>query len=196
MAKNIKINPLQQRAPFGGHHFHENHEGEKVTIKSGTFQGVVKLLTEHRVRNGYPLGNPKEEVTRYYAENWPWMVAVDESPNEVARENKAYLFWRDWIQSIWKKPDPKMIHRREAAERWVICEKCEFCKSQEWPDTKESSETDKRAFLYRKGEWSPKKLKFCSLHRADIGTLSFLQDAKSFSNKPEDKPDKEDCWVK
>jgi hypothetical protein len=196
MDKRTKINPDQQRQPFGGHHFPEKTKFGTTTIRSSTFKGVVDLLTDYRIQNGIPLGDPSGEVTLYYAKNWPWMVTVDENQEIIHEDNPYYNEWRAWVQSTWKRGDPKMLHKREAADRWAICEKCPYAEGQSWADTKESQELDKRAFLYRRAEWAPRKLKFCSLHKADIGTLSFLQDAKSYSAKKESEPNYDKCWIK
>lgn len=196
MNTKVKINPDQQRLPFGGHHFPERSKAGTVTIKGSSFKEVVSKLAEHRIRNGIPLGAPKEEVTQYYAKNWPWMVMVDDNPDVSDLANDDYLAWRSWVLKYWKKPSPTILHPVEASDRWKVCESCPHAKKESWTSSKESHELDKRAFLYRRAQWAPAALKFCSLHRADLGTLSFLKDSKSYSEKATKEQSPTHCWVK
>lgn len=188
MKHRLKLN--MKREPFGGHHFRENG----ATLKGDNFNDVVDLLTNFRLINGRPIGNPTQEVINYYAEKFPWMVEYDLSGEEDEPVNQEYEAWRDWVSSVWGKPQNKFITRKEASFRWEVCKKCPFNIGSTWTETKESTEFSRKSLLLKRGEKTPENMVFCSLHHADIGVASFLESPRDFSRKDKNKSDHPGCW--
>lgn len=185
-----RLNPNQKRLPFGGHHFRE----KGVTLKGDMFEDVVKLLTEFRLMNGWSVGNPSQEVIDYYAVKFPWMVEYDLSGKEDDPENPAYVGWRDWLSSVWGKPQSKFLTRKEASFRWEICKTCPHNVSKPWKETREAVEFSRKSLLLKRGEKTPEDLCYCDLHRADISVASFLESVRELSRKDENKSDHPGCW--
>lgn len=185
-----KINPHQKRLPFGGHHFVERG----ATLKAETFWEVVDLLENYRLINGWPVGDPKQDVIDYYAKHFPWMVEIDFDAPPPVKPSQDYLDWREWITAIWGRPHGKFVSRKEASMRWEICKTCPYNVGRTWPSTKEAIEFDRKALLLRRGERTPENFCFCSLHRADISVGSFLESPGELSRKDENKQDHSGCW--
>lgn len=185
-----RLNPNQKRLPFGGHHFRERG----VTLKGETFDDVVELLTDFRLMNGWPVGNPSQEIINYYAEKFPWMVEYDLSGKEDEPENEHYVAWREWISSVWGKVQGKFITRKEASFRWDVCKNCPFNVGAPWPVSREATEFQRKSLLLKKGEKTPDNYCFCALHRADIGVASFLESPRELSRKDKNKSDHPGCW--
>ncbi len=187
----LSLNRAQQRLPIGGHQFPESG----ITLRGDTFDEVVKELTDFRLNNGKPLGNPKMEVLLYYAKNWPYMVKDDLRPNEEEKTNENYQRWMSWIHTMWKTPPVKLLTPKEASYRWDKCKECPMNKKKDWPSSPESGEVDRRAYLLRQGIEVPKDIGFCSCHAADVAILSFLEAPEKSSNKKKDETQPEQCWV-
>lgn len=187
---NHRLKHNSKRLPFGGHHFRENG----VTLKGDTFQDVVDLLTDFRLMNGWPIGNPPQEIINYYAEKFPWMVEYDVSGRESEPVNEAYVEWRDWISSVWGKHQNKFLTRKEASFRWDICKTCPHNVGTPWKETKESIEFSRKSLLLKRGEKVPDNYCFCSLHRADISVSSFLESPQELSRKDQNKSNHPGCW--
>ncbi len=185
-----QLKPNSKREPFGGHHFREN----SVTLKGDTFDEVVDLLSNFRLINGKPIGNPRQEVINFYAEKFPWMVEWDLEGKEDEPEKQEYLDWRDWVSSMWGKAQGKFITRKEASFRWDICKNCPHNVGTPWKETKESIEFSRKSLLLKRGEKTPEKYQYCDLHRADVAVASFLESPQEFSRKDKNKSNHPGCW--
>lgn len=163
-------------------------------MKGETFDEVGELLTNFRIINGRPVGNPKQEIINYYAEKFPWMVEMDLSDEEDKAPNADYEAWRDWVSSVWGKNHGKSITRKEASFRWEVCKGCPHNVGKPWPESREAIEFSRKSLLLKRGENIPEKLCYCDLHRADIGVASFQESAREFSRKEQNKPDHPSCW--
>lgn len=186
-----QLNPSQKREPFGGHHFRENG----VTLKGDTVQEVVELLTDFRIVNGKPVGNPLQEIIDYYAKDFPWMVEMDISGKEDKPDNPDYVAWRSFISSVWGKNHGKFLTKKEASFRWAICKGCPHNVGTPWPESREATEFSRKSLLLRRGENIPEKYCYCDLHRNDIGVVSFQESASEFSRKETNKSNHSGCWV-
>lgn len=184
-----KLNQDQKRLPFGGHHFYD----KGFMIKGETVKEVVGKITDYRLNNNRPIGNPEQEVLEYYALNFPWMVKKDNE--EVPKENESYALWRKWVQKTWTNPPKKLITTKEASFRWDVCKKCPHNKPINWPESDESTQITRKAFLLRQGMEIPEELGFCSLHNVDIGVLTFIETPKDYSEQKKDTPGYPSCWV-
>lgn len=186
----LKLREHQQLRPIGGHHF----IAHSIRFEGDTLVEVVRKVTDYRINNLKPVGNPKQEVLMYYLRNWPFMVDEDEGaapPDPVQEETEA---WVNWVRRQWLKPAPKTITPKEAAIRSDICIRCPFNKPIE-AITEEQTDLKRKAFLLRKGNAVPAKLGFCSLHRWDTPSAIFLEVPASASGKLKDTPSHPGCWV-
>lgn len=185
----LKLNPDQQRNPIGGHQFHSHG----TTFIGDTFFDVIKKLTEFRVTNLLPVGDPKQEVLQYYAEKWPYMVMIDENAVEL-KPSDDFDLWARWVGRAWRNPPKAIVTTKEAADRFATCKTCQFNKPFSWPSTPESKALEQRTYLLRKGYEAPKDCGFCDLHKADISVFCFLSAPDAFSEKKDTEP-QASCWV-
>lgn len=186
----LKINKDQMRLPFGGHHFYE----DGLMMKGDTFDEVKEKLTDFRLNNNRPLGNPGQDILLYYAVNFPWVVKEDE--NEIPEESQSFLDWRAWIQKTWNRPPKKTIVTKEAEMRWVICMACPHNVPTSNGNRKiEVDQLKRKAFILRRGVKIPSDLGFCSLHRFDLGVATFIETPKDHSEQQKDTPNYPSCWV-
>ena len=187
----LKLKENSKKSPPGGHHYVEH----RVTFKGESWTEVVKKVTDFRLHNNIPQGNPSQEVLNFYADNWPWLVKEDESAPEPEPAPSQYDLWRDWIYRTWKNPPKKLVTPTEAKARWAICSTCPMNEQFKFSESSESAELTRRTFLLRRGIESSEALAFCSCHKADLASFSFFDNAKEYSrmHHPIEKPDR--CWV-
>lgn len=184
----LKVN--QKRLPLGGHHFPE----KGATIKGESFYEVVDLLTNFRLFNARPVGDPVQEVTDYYAKKFPWMVELDTDPSDKEKLDPDYEAWRQWISDNWGKDSGRFLSRKESSMRLEICRTCPHNVGAPWKITNESIEFDRKSLMLKRGNLVDEKYTFCDLHRVDVGVASFLENPIPVSRKQEDEQDYSDCW--
>jgi hypothetical protein len=184
------LNPHQKREPIGGHHFQE----KGILIKADSFLGVVDLLTNFRLINARPVGNPRQEVIDYYAAKFPWMVEYDLSGQEDEPLNEEYVAWREWISSIWGKSAVKFVSRKEASMRWETCKGCPHNVGKPWKTSREEKEFMRKTMMLRRGEVVDPKYVFCRLHKADLSVSSFVESPGKLSRKAKEQEDHPGCW--
>lgn len=186
----MQLRKFQQRRPLGGHHFPESG----ITVRGATFEEVVSKLKKLRLNNGHPAGDPEQEVLRYYAEHFPFMVMSGGSePKPLTPSN--YSKWRDWIRYMWFDPPKKIVTKKEASLRWDKCKECPRNTKMDWSETEESAEFTRRAYLLRQAQDIPAYLGFCSCHKADLGLFTFLEAPEKVSNKNKGDSQPENCFV-
>lgn len=184
-----KLRPGQQMRPIGGHHFTE----DGVRFEGDTLDEIVTKLSDYRVNNLAPIGQPRQEILSYYAKNWPFMV--DEDFGAEPPEPPGYRMekWTAFIRKLWGKPGMKQITPKEASLRWEVCLKCPHNVPVS-PTTQEEKEMERKAFMLRKGQTVPAKLGFCSLHLWDISSASFIETPVALSGKPKEAASYPGCW--
>lgn len=187
----LKLNKDQLRQPVGGHHFIERG----LMIRGDTPKQVIKKITEYRINNNFPVGNPEQDLLLYYAERWPYMVRHDFDAQEEAKVDDDYEGWRSWIYKIWNNPPASTVSSKEASDRWDVCKTCIHNKRKSWVPTNEASEITRRAFILRRGLDIPTVLGYCSLHKADLGVFCFVEKAKEISGLKKDTAKPSHCWV-
>lgn len=187
----LSLNKNQQRIPLGGHQFYEDGN----TLKGETFDEVVQLLTDFRLTNGRPIGNPSMDILLFYAKTSPWMVRDDLSDKKPEPPDENYVRWRSWVMGMWKSPPTKLLTSKEASYRWDKCKVCPMNKTKDWVETAESQEMNKRIFLIRQGVEVPSALGFCACHGFDTGVASFLESAEKVSNKNKADVQPKECWL-
>lgn len=188
----IVLRKDQQRRPFGGHHYPEMG----MVVRAEKFEDLVEKVGELRIRNNHPIGRPEEEILRYYAEHYPFMVSYAGQDQKLLEEPMKYKRWRQWVQTIWRHPPKRLVTPKEASFRWEVCEKCPKNVRMDWAESDESAEITRRSFMLRAGQDSPEYLGYCSCHRADLASFSFINEPVSFSAKEKGGGQPEACWVK
>jgi hypothetical protein len=188
----LKLKEDSKRVPFGGHHYPEYG----MTFKGESFKEVAEKLTDFRLRNNIPKGDPEQEVLNFYADHWPWLVREDRDSPAPDDKHDQYFRWRDWIFRAWKKPPTKLITPKEAKDRWAACEFCPFNEQFKWDESDESAELNRRTFLLRRGIETPEYLGFCACHGSDLASFSFFEAAHEYSRKELEKKQPAACWVK
>jgi hypothetical protein len=185
----LELNKHQQRRPYGGHHFPEFG----MIVRGDSFDELVKKVKDIRLNNFHPVGDPEQDVLRFYAEKFPFMVKAKEvkavPPPPLSEKAAA------WLRAIWVKSPSKTITKKEAEIRWAICAKCPRNQKMAWPDTEEFKEIDRRSFLIKKGMKTPDNLGFCTCHNADLGVFSVLSNAHEYSDKNQGSIQPDSCFV-
>ncbi len=186
----LKINKDQMRLPFGGHHYVEDGR----TLKGDTFDEVKAQLSDYRLYNNRPIGNPGQDILKYYQVNFPWMVREDDL--EVPEESEQFIDWRAWVQKTWKTPPKKLLTSKEASFRWDVCKTCPFNKPIESGYRQsEFDQITRKTFMLRRGAKIPKELGYCSLHRFDLSVATFIETPRDHSEKSLNDPNYPSCWV-
>lgn len=186
----LKINKDQMRLPFGGHHYLE----DGLMLKGDTFDEVKIKLSDYRMNNNRPVGNPGQDILKYYAVNFPWMVREDEI--NVPEETKEFTDWRHWVQRTWVNPPKKLLTNKEASFRWDVCKTCPFNQPIESGNKpSEFEQITRKTLMLRRGAKIPKELGYCSLHRFDLGVATFIEIPRDHSEKEIDAPNYPSCWV-
>ena len=185
-----KIRESQQLRPFGGHHL----VAHGIRFEGNTPVEVVKKVTDYRVHNSIPVGEPMKELLDYYAAKWPFMVDEDYDTKPEPPPNTTKEKWMGWVRQQWKFPRGKYIANKEAEARWKVCLTCPFNKPIE-TQSQEEREIARKSFLMSRGVTMPARLGFCSLHLADIRTMVVLEAPSVVSDKPKDAANHPGCWV-
>lgn len=163
-------------------------------IKGDTFNEVRDKLSDYRLNNNRPIGNPGQDILKYYAVNFPWMVKEDDI--EIPEEPENYSKWRSWIQKTWVRPPKKMLTIKEASIRSDICKSCPHNKPiQTGNKPSEFEQLTKKSFLLRRGVKISSDLGYCDLHHFDLGVALFIETPKDHSEKKKDTPGHPSCWV-
>jgi hypothetical protein len=176
--------------PLGGHHFIEG----RVRIEGNTLDEVASKLSDYRINNTIPIGNPKDEILQYYLQKYPYMVDIDDEGIPEPAGDRLKAQWVQWIRNRWGKPLGKAASSKEAEGRSAVCAKCPFNVPIE-PTTTEEHEMLRKAFMLRRGHDVPKKLGFCSLHLWDNGSAIFIEAPTGVSGMTKDTAKYPRCWV-
>jgi len=183
------INHKQQTLPPGGHHF----PIMGLVLRADTIDELKKKITELRIANGQPVGDPEGDIIKYYAEHYPAMVQNGE--REKPALNEKYRRWRDWVRYMWFAPPKKLLTVKEAELRWEKCRDCPFNSAMDWATSPEAEEFDRRLFLLRQGKDVPDDVGFCTCHGADLGLLAFLDAPDKVSARKDPAVPPKDCFV-
>ncbi len=189
MSKPLKLRKDQQLRPLGGHHFIEG----RLRIEGETLDEVIRKLTDYRVNNSVPVGNPEQEILVYYLGKYPYMVDIDYEAVDSFTQGYYEQKWLEWIRRHWKRPASKQITPKEAESRWNVCLNCPH-NIKLSVSTQEDKESERKSFLLRRGQTTPEKLGFCSLHLWDTRASVFLEAPAEVSGKLKDAANYPGCW--
>lgn len=130
------MTPNASVVPPNGHHFIEKNGDTEVRIDGQSYVEVAEKLLKYRAANGYPLGEPLEEIYAYVCTTWPHFC--NNNPRIDPRtDGEAPLTIKmiGWLQDLWNRqaliPTP-LVTSSEAQRRADICKACP--KQQSWAD--------------------------------------------------------------
>lgn len=186
----IKLRVHQHMRPIGGHHY----VAHQIRFEGDTLDEVAQKVSDYRLNNSIAIGDPKDEILRYYLASYPFMVDIDEAPDRVNTLDEIKRAWVEWVRSRWSHPQGKTVTPKEAAIRWQVCLGCPHNRPFE-AATPEEMEMDRKAFLMRKGHGVPAKLGFCSLHKWVTPIAVFSEAPAAASGKLKETANYPGCWV-
>jgi hypothetical protein len=184
----MKLRFNHQHQPMGDHSFDD--AGQLLTSK--TLKGLVGEVRDYRLRNGFPVGDPEQEIAEAYSVRYPWLVETpkaaqigppepQDSPGEVVAR---------FVRSVWTNP-PKAVFTIEKAEaRIKACRECPFNKPFD-VRREGGDELVRRIYLLSRGE-SPAGLGYCPCHQWFAGLAVMLPEAAKLAKS--EMP--EECWIK
>jgi hypothetical protein len=165
------------RMPIGGHHY-KIDKPLSLTLKADDLDDLVVQLTDFRINNGIPLGEPLQDILLYYKQNWPYLVVQQDGDTQEV--GIRFSIWRSWIHRTWANPPKTLVPNKVAEERHKICQNCKYNKKITWTSTEEAKELKRRAFMLRRGIDVPNYLGYCSFHGCDLGVMTLLDNAGQF----------------
>lgn len=178
------------RQPIGGHHFIV-YRPITTTLRADSLDELEQELKDFRINNGFPLGDPLQDILEFYAINWPYLV--NQEPGEKEEPGIRFTLWREWIQKLWKNPPKNLCPNKIAKERWETCRNCKYHKLLPGNGTEEYSELTRRAFMLRRGLDVPTTLGYCAFHAVDLGVFTMIDHPDKFSQNTKEY---DECFIK
>jgi hypothetical protein len=162
----LKFKQSPGRTPNGGHHLIDRG----TVFEGATPQEVAAKVAEFRLNNGYPAGNPIQEIVLYYAQIAPFML--EESGEEWRKQAPSgFELSHRWLIDQYSKGFMKLLPDEELSPRETVCMKCQHKNA--LPSTMAGGDVKHRLFLLTQGRGDP-ALGFCSHHNWVTG-LAALQ---------------------
>lgn len=130
------------------------------TIKGENAQDLIDKVTEYRVCNGLPIGDPKSEITAWYTIHFPFTVenCEAEEPNHPDELRDGVYAW---INDLWKNPPHEYAEPDEVVRRQDTCKKCPWRADIPKSDSRAALESERRLFLLSRGGLGPSELGVC-----------------------------------
>lgn len=104
-----------------------------VTLRSGTFESLVKEIITWRTQNGIPIGDPETDLNNYICTNWPTYCASTENEQKAVNKNSnLYKHVNAWA-AITMRETPaggyELVDQSVAESRVKTCITCPFNKA-------------------------------------------------------------------
>lgn len=174
------------RIPPGGHHFVEAN-GMMIRAKSRT--EVVAAISAYRAKNSLPLGDPENELKRYYSRIAPYLVRIrgaDESNPNGLRQQCSENIHAAWYGRF-------ELAKKINAAHVDICRQCP-ARANKFDDndpiTVYSEEAEIRA-SYMIGMLDTTSDGICRHHKMPLSVLNRLADPGPIASP--DAPAQ--CWI-
>lgn len=125
----MPLEPISSIVPPGGFHFLERSGPTEIRIDGSSFDDVAQKVLSHRLANGYPPGNPLQEVFDYVCGTWP-SFCRETDPKPVvpsAAYNGASIATRvaSWLPVAFRfSRGSKELPEQEVERRAGICAEC------------------------------------------------------------------------
>ena len=189
----IRLRPFFGRPVPGGHSF-QIPGGPLVKsdkeLDTEAIQELVDKITEYRVCNGKPIGDPLVEITAYYAIHYPFSIEQGERQDAAAPDRLTERVYR-WINHLWNHPPKEFAEPDEVSRRQKICAGCRWRTDCRKDESKSAQEAQRRLFLLAKGSLGPDQDGWCKWHCHD-NRLACLLPVENLST---DDPIPE-CWLR
>lgn len=185
-----EINPDAQRKPIGGHHFTDRGQ----IIHSDSFLELVQSLSDFRLANSFPFGEPKEEILAYYAAIAPWLVIDDDVKTRYMGVPAHVKPLREWLNETYRAGSVVLCSKIEAKERWAGCEGCKYASVIDWSYSIEMESLEKKVELLKGMKETPLDDSYCRLHKWATGAATYIKKPKINEINKERSPDS--CFVK
>lgn len=126
----MEINP--NLFPPNGYYFIDS---DSVRHEAAGLDGLVKALTQYRVRNAKPIGKPRREIVDFICAKSPHICTGDprevkEKYKEIAMGSSAVIKWITALRERQRKTPSEFVTQTEADRRAAICAACPF--NREW----------------------------------------------------------------
>jgi hypothetical protein len=158
------LNFSHQHQPMEDHSFVD--DGQLLTSK--TLRGLVAAVRAYRETNGFPVGDPEQDIAQYYCQKYPWLVSPLKNPpesplraQELTGEAAAMEAVECFVRELWHNPPKRPCEARETVARIAVCRECPY---QQPLDMTRNRECTRRAYLIAKGELA-KDIGYCEHHR-------------------------------
>jgi hypothetical protein len=158
------------------------------TVKGETVEELVDKISDYRVRNGLPVGNPMDEIITYYAEHYPWSVEEGERTHKPPIEGLDERVYA-WLNAQWRNPPKELLHQEDIQKRMDTCQQCRFRCLQALAKGPASAEAARRAFLLARGNLGPDECGFCRYFGWDNRLACLLPELKPEKSAPKG------CWL-
>ncbi len=102
-------------------------DGDGLTVRGDSWEGVIKRVASYRRRNGRPPGDPAIEVMNQACARNPGLC-VEESAAYKQKLGEANLKVKvlQWLQRILSLPEKQFVFTQDAQNRWAVCSRCPF----------------------------------------------------------------------
>lgn len=193
--------PKSSIVPPGGFHYVERHAGTEIKLQAESVDTLAAVIEKYRLNNGFPLGNPRQDVVNYICSNWPHFCTEQDQGSFIEGRPpgpQAALAIRAaaWVTRLWNIGANNFVKQDEAERRAAICLKCPM--NQDFRAGGCSScvqGTDRLAYVWLAG----RKIKDGPAYKACRATGAHLQ-AAVFANQSPDMSGEEmsrldsACW--
>lgn len=104
-----------------------------VMLKTSTEEMLIQLMSEYRLRNSLPPGNPESEIDTYYCAKYPQIChkeVKDYFPDtqQASQPRESMLNrvsrWAAWMKNKMPRGGYKLVPQQVADERGKICVNC------------------------------------------------------------------------
>lgn len=150
-------------------------------LKAGSKEELIDAITQDRIANGRPVGDPENDFREHVIRNYPdhsGAVTMDRppiSPDAVARNLRERVTqWAATRYAIRAAGGPDLVSQEEADRRASICASCPA--NQAPPDDCAPciKNNERTAFLLRQGKSTKVQVAACSITGQDNQSACFM----------------------
>ena len=160
---SIRIRKFIGRPIPGDHHFTIK---DGPTLTAETADEVIAKIAQYRINNGIPQGNPRAELTEFYAKEYPFAVENGE-PEDDAEHDAFFEEVIAWINRQWKNPPKQLLPIEDTHRRQECCQDCPLRVKGVSDHGPAEIEARRRLFLLAKGAPLEDDLGACTFHKWD-----------------------------
>lgn len=184
--------------PPGGWTYAQNGLPHKIT--GSTYDDLINNITDARIHNNIPLGNPAKDHEEQFCQNFPSYCDPNSSQIQPEREVSDTETFRtkvaSWAGNRYSSAGSiELVNEDEANVRGSICGQCP--NNSEWRDgCKCIGQIDRTLLLIRQGRETKEKLLGCSCFGHDNQTAVWLPAKNLQHAKKNLETSPEFCWLR